>query len=395
MNNITFYIIKVNKMNENNKCIIIHYNEIALKGKNRGYFENILIKNIKSKVGKIITKIYRLDSRIIIEYSLKSIENELILKLKKIFGISNFGIGEKIERNEENIIYFLEENKKLFREKTAKVETKRTDKRYPLNSMELNRKIGEHLHEKMKVKIKMKNPDIIVNIEVLNNSFLIFLRKEKGLDGLPVGSSGRVLCLLSGGVDSAVASFLMMKRGCIIDFLHISPYPKEKVIDSKITKIIKKIGEYGNVGRLFLIPYKIFYKYTFERNPKYELVLFRRFMYSISNKICEKEHILGIVSGDSLGQVASQTLENLYSATAGLNTPIYRPLISFNKLETIKIAQEIGVYNDILEKYNDCCSLSAVKHPATRSKKEKIDEFANEVDLEKIIEEALNNIDEI
>ncbi|MFA5049920.1 MAG: tRNA uracil 4-sulfurtransferase ThiI [Candidatus Micrarchaeia archaeon] len=373
------------------KIAIIHYNEIALKGKNRPEFENILIENILEKLEGLIKRIYKQESRILIEYCEN--EEKIIENLKKIFGISYFGIGKKLKRDKNGIIEYLNENIELIKDKTIKVETKRSDKKYPENSMEINKEIGEHLYEKLKLKIDLKNPQIKINIEVLENCFLVFLRRESGLEGLPIGSSGRLLCLLSGGIDSVVASYLMMGRGCNIDFLHIYSLSKERVAESKIIKLIKKLGEYGNRGRLYLIPYSVFYKYVFETNPKYELVLFRRFLYRIGEKICEKEDILGMVSGDSIGQVASQTIENIYSATYGIKIPIYRPLVGFNKLKTIKIAKEIGTYELSNEEYRDCCSLSSIKHPATKAKKERIDGFANEVNLDRIINEAIEKME--
>lgn len=373
------------------KIIAVHYNEIALKGKNRGYFEDILVKNIKNKNSGLMKKIYKMESRILIEY--ENNENKIIENLKKIFGISYFGIGIKTERDLQKITGYLDENKDYLYEKSVKVDTKRSDKKYPKTSIEMNREIGEYLYEKLKLKINLKNPDAIINIEILENYFLIFFRKERGLEGLPVGSSGRLLCLLSGGIDSVIASYLMLGRGCEIDFLHVHSISNEKVLDSKIIKLIKKLEEFGNNGKLYLVPYSVFYKYAFETNQKYELVLFRRFLYSVAEKICEKENIFGIISGDSIGQVASQTIENIYSATYGIKIPIYRPLVGFNKLKTIEIAKEIKTFELSNEEYRDCCSLSSIKHPATKAKKEKIDEFAKEVDLEKIIKEAIEKIE--
>ncbi|MDD5022641.1 MAG: tRNA 4-thiouridine(8) synthase ThiI [Candidatus ainarchaeum sp.] len=373
------------------KTIVIHYNEIAIKGENRWQFEKILIDNIKNKIEKIAKKIYKLESRVIVEYSEK--EEEIIEKLKKIFGISYIGIGIKTKREENEVIDYIKKNKKIFSGKSIKVETKRSDKNYPVNSMEFSRKIGEFMYEKLKTKVDLSNPEVIVNIEILKDCFIVYMRRENGLDGLPVRSSGRVLSLLSGGIDSIISSWGMMKRGCVVDFLHVAPYPAKEVKKSKIMKIVKKLEEYGNNGKLYVVPYTIFYKYAYEKNPRYELVLFRKFLYSVAERICEKEEVLGIVSGDSLGQVASQTLENMNAATYGIKIPIYRPLISFNKIETIELAKKIGAYELAIEKYRDCCSLSSVKHPVTMAKREKLEKLAKEVDLEKIIEEAIEHIE--
>ncbi len=377
------------------KVIIIHYNEIALKGKNRGDFENLLVRNIKNKLEGLVERAYKKESRILVEY----LENEecIVKKLKKVFGISFFGVGEQIEREEDKIIEIIKIKRESLKGKTIKVETKRSDKRYHKTSMEVSRDIGAFIHMELGNKVDLKNPEVVVNIEILEECFLVFLRREKGLEGLPVGSSGKVLCLLSGGVDSAIASLEIMKRGCIVDFLHVTPFDIEKVKESKIPKIVNEIKEFGNKGKLFVVPYEEFYKASFELelDPKYELVLFRRFIYSLAEKICEEKGILGIVSGDSLGQVASQTLENLYAATSGVVVPIYRPLISFNKVDTINLANKLGIYEICLEKYKDCCSMVAVKHPATKAKKEKLEKYVEEIQLNKIIEKTIEKLEEI
>ncbi len=373
--------------------ILVHYNEIAIKGNNRRDFENQLVENIKEKIGELISKIYKQESRVLIEYEQN--EEEITNELRKVFGISSFGVGKKLEREEQEVFQYLKENQNLFKGKTIKVETKRSDKSFPINSMDFSKKIGEYLFEKLKAKVDLKNPEIVINIEILKDSFVIFLKKEAGLGGLPVGSAGRVLCLLSGGIDSPVAAWMMMKRGCIVDFLHVAPFDPEAVKRSKIVKIVKKLEEYGNSGKLYVCSYESFFKEVEKIEPKYRLVVFRKFMYSVAEKICEQENILGIVSGDSVGQVASQTLENLFAATSGIRVPIYRPVVGMDKNEIIGLSERIGLMQLSQETYVDCCALVAIKHPATRSKKEKVEEICKRIEIEKIIEKSLEKTKEI
>ena len=373
--------------------ILVHYNEIAIKGNNRRDFENQLVLNIKEKIGKLISKIYKQESRVLIEYD--SNEEEIINNLKKVFGISSFGVGKKLEREEKLVCNYLKENRKLFEGKTIKVETKRSDKSFPVNSMEFSKKIGEYLFEELKANVDLKNPEIVINIEILKDSFIIFLKKEPGLGGLPVGSAGRVLCLLSGGIDSPVAAWMMMKRGCVVDFLHVAPFDPEAVKKSKISRIVKKLEEYGNRGKLYIVSYENFFKQVENIEPKYRLIMFRRFIYSLAEKICEKEEILGIVSGDSVGQVASQTLENLFAATSGIKVPIYRPVVGMDKNEIIALSERIGLRELSQETYVDCCALVAIKHPATKAKKEKVEEICKKIEIEKIIEKSLEKTKEI
>lgn len=371
--------------------ILVHYNEIAIKGNNRREFENQLVENIKEKIGKLISKIYKQESRVLIEF--ESNEEEIINNLKKVFGISSFGIGKKLEREEQEVFNYLKENQELFEGKTIKVETKRSDKSFPVNSMEFSKKIGEYLFEELKANVDLKNPECIINIEILKDSFIIFLKKEPGLGGLPVGSAGRVLCLLSGGIDSPVAAWMMMKRGCIIDFLHVAPFDPEAVKKSKISRIVKKLEEYGNRGKLNIVSYENFFKQVENIEPKYRLIMFRRFIYSLAERICEREEILGIVSGDSVGQVASQTLENLYAATSGIKVPIYRPVVGMDKNEIIALSERIGLRELSQETYVDCCALVAIKHPATRSKKEKVEEISEKINLKEIVEKSLSKLE--
>jgi len=368
----------------------IHFGEIALKGKNRRIFEQKLIDNIKSATGS--KKIKSVHGRLLLYPENKDSEG-IAKALEKTFGIEwfseSFYTGNSLEELSDVII----KGCKNLKESAIKLETKRSDKTYPLTSPEINQKVGLTL-EKSGFKVDLKNPQKIIYIEILKDSAVISTDKKRGLGGLPVGSSGRVLSLLSGGIDSPVASWLMMKRGCTVDFLHLHAFPtNEKAMESKIIPLVKKLKEYHPPKiKLFLVPYGAFYEKSFEISPKNELVVFRRFILHIANRLAEKNGYLGFVTGDSIGQVASQTIENLYTTNEAADYPVYRPLIGYDKKEIIDLAERIGTYQISIEKYKDCCSLVAEKHPSTKVKLETARMIEKNIRIEEVVDKAIQNM---
>jgi len=338
----------------------VHVGEIALKGKNRKIFENILIRNIREATG--CKEIKNIRGRFLL-YSEN--EKKTISGLSKTFGIEWFSEAVLTGNSIEEITEAVRKKAK----KRFKLDTKRAYKEYPLTSPEINKKVGMAL-EKEGFEVELENPEKWIYVEILKDSAVVSYNKTRGLGGLPVGSSGKVLSLLSGGIDSPVASWLMMKRGCTVDFLHLHAFPtNEKAKKSKMIKLVKRLKEYSPAKfRLFLVPYGRFYEKSFEMKSKNELVIFRRFIFRIANSIAEKYGHMGFVTGDSVGQVASQTLENLYAATDASDYPVYRPVIGYDKKEIVELAEKIGTYGISIEKYKDCCSLVSEKHPATKAK---------------------------
>ena len=365
--------------------ILVHYSEIGLKGKNRAFFEKKLVKNIKKILKGIVKREF---GRIIIKTDEKW--EEVKKKLSKVFGIAWFANCLIVKSEKDAIIKKALEIAKKFEDiKSVKVCVKRANKKFPLTSLELAKLIGKEL-KKMNFEIKMKNPDKKIFIEISNQTY-IFTEKYAGLRGLPVGTSGKVLCLLSGGIDSAVAAWLMLKRGCEVDYLHFHALEKnEKVLKSKIVELIKILNKFAQrKSKLFVLPYHNFELATIGVG-RYELVLFRRFMNKIAEKIAGSEY-KAIVTGESLAQVASQTLDNLFSISKDIRIPIFRPLIGFDKEEIINLAKKIGTYEISIKPYKDCCSLIQ-KHPTTKAKFEKVKKFEQVINLEKIVDETLENL---
>lgn len=380
------------------KMITVRYGEIAIKGRNRSQFENTLIQNIKNALhGENFSKIEKKEKRLLIFLKPDARIDVIAEKLKNVFGIEWFSIAFSTIRDLEEIKKLVLEQSIIYKDRTIKVNAKRSDKTFPINSMEINKQVGEVLYNNG-FKIDVKKPQLTINIEILRNRANIFFDKIPGLGGLPVGCSGKVLCLLSGGIDSPVASFLMMKRGCEVDFLHVHPLASnDEVKKSKIVKIVEKLRQYSQRrSKLFIVPYTEFYKKTFDissRDARNELVLFRRFIIKLANKIAMQHGYLGVVTGDSIAQVASQTLENLMATNNISEIPLYRPLLTYDKKEIIEIAEKIGTYMISLEEYRDCCSLVANKHPATKAKLEDIERLEESIGIEEIVSDTFKKME--
>ncbi len=370
--------------------VLAQYGEIGTKGKNRPGFERLLLSNIKETMKGMLKSAKVRDSRIFLE--VEGDAGEARSRLMKVFGIEWFAFARECGKGVDEIWEAVAgEN---LAGKGIAVETKRVDKSFPMKSQELSAEIGARIVKKFGCRVDLGNPDVRISIIIGRNAY-VYTEKIKGLGGLPVGSSGRVLCLLSGGIDSPVAAWMMMKRGCSVDFLHVHAFEKwdgEK--GKKISAMVGKVAEYGGRPRLYSVPYSDFYAQTGKVRPEYELVVFRRYLYRLAERVALEKGYGGIVSGDSLGQVASQTLENIGAAQSGLEVPVFRPLVAMDKMEIVALAEKTGTYSLSIEPYKDCCSLVAVSNPLTRARKAEVDRIAGEIGLEGIVEKSFRSISE-
>ncbi len=373
---------------------LIHYGEIGLKGKNRKYFEDKLASNVRKVLGKDV-KVKVDEKRLFAEG--KFTEKVAKEKLEKVFGIEWFAIVEECAPEVESIWKCVKKNVKGVDGKKFAVRTKRSDKNFPMGSMELSGEIGKRVLDSVDANVDLKNPEITVFIEIMQKKALVFFEKVRGLGGLPVGVGGRVLCLMSGGIDSPVAAYLLMKRGCEVDFLHVHPFEKNsEVKGSKIERLVKILDEYQQrKSKLLVVPYAGFYARTGDVERRYELVVFRKYLYKLAETIAQKKRYGGILCGDSLGQVASQTLENISAAQSGLDIPVFRPLVSMDKMEIVNIAERIGTYKESIIAYQDCCSLVAVKNPVTKARKEIVEEYYKKMGIEELILESMDELEGI
>lgn len=378
--------------------IICHYSEIGLKGGNRGFFEKTLIQNIKKKIGPpFFFSVEKISGRILVNLTSLGRENreDIIKSLKLVFGISDFLLSirttQEIQKIGEVSVALLEKEKF----KTFVVRSKRSEKEFSLTSQQINEDIGAIILKKIGgISVKLKEPDITCFIEIVGKNSFISVKKIKGQGGLPVGTGGRVVSLLSGGIDSPVASFMTMSRGVKIIFIHFHSYPEtSKSSIDKVRELARVLSRYQGESKLYLVPFsKAQKEILVSVKAANRVIFYRRLMFRITLEIAKKERALGIVTGESLGQVASQTIENIASIERGVNLPIIRPLICTDKDGIIKKAREIGTYDISILPHSDSCARFLPRHPETRSSVEIILKEEEGLDIDKILNEAMSNV---
>ena len=376
--------------------IICHYGEIALKGKNRKFFEETLVKNIKLVLEPAFFEfVKRISGRIIIKLTEKGIKNQKGIKqaLSNIFGISYFAFAQSCKQEIQEI------QKKAFEiftmyqtegDKTFKIATQRSKKEFPLTSQKINEQVGEFVLNKLKaqdskIKVDLGNPDITCFIEIVEKYAFLYLEKNKGPGGLPVGVSGKAVSLLSGGIDSPVASFLAMKRGIKVVFLH---FVINRASIKKVKKLVKILNKFQFQSKLHLIPFSQIQKEIAKKaKPKLRCIFCKRMMLRIGEIIAKKEKVQALITGENIGQVASQTLENLTAIESATDFLILRPLASFNKEEIINLAKKIGTFETSILPEKICPIL--LKHPETKADLKEVEKAEKELDIEKLIKKTI------
>ncbi len=393
--------------------IIIHYDEITLKGKNRPFFERALMRNIEEMLEGIKRgKIYKELGKFIIDINEQTETREIKEILKNIPGISNFTLAVSCEKDikkiKEKTVEFVKSLQSLpVRQagsaerlrrgevlKTFKIEARRGDKKFGLKSPEINCKVGEYVLENTELKVDVHNPDLEIVVDVGSKNCFIYAERVKGIGGLPTGTAGKLVSLISGGIDSPVASFMMMRRGARIVFVHF----KNKTVssgagDEKIKKLVETLSRFQGSSRLYVVPFEEFQKEIIAKIPsKNRMIIYRRIMFKLSEIIARKENAKGLVTGDSLSQVASQTIDNINAIYKVANLPIFPPLIGINKQETIDLAKRIDTYETSIIPYQDCCSFLIAKHPETRAKLNEIIKQEKNLEIDKIAKEIMYEI---
>ncbi len=375
------------------KVFVVHYSEIGLKGENREFFEKKLVENINRKVKGAGALARRRFGRIIVEIRDESKADEIAEKLSKTPGIRYFALARvcklDIEAIKKAAVAILQDMKFS----TFKIAASRSNKSFPYNSMEINRMVGSVVVEKLGKKVKMKEPDVVVHIEICEKEAYIYTERIEGVGGLPVSVSGRVVSLLSGGIDSPVASFLLMKRGCKIVFVHFfNETLHSREVRKKIESIVRVLAEFQGESKLYMVNFGDVQREIIKVVPaSYRMIIYRRFMMRIGEKIARKEGANALVTGDNVAQVASQTLDNLAAIYEATGMPVLTPLAGFDKEETIDLAKRIGTYEISIQPYPDCCSFMIAKHPETRAKLEVVKRIEENMDVEGLVEKALEN----
>lgn len=375
------------------KIIIIRYCEIHLKGKNRGYFEKVFMINLERALAGIRHEIRRPSGRYVVENFDESRTEEIVSKLSKVFGVHTLSIGIKV-KTDLDVIY---NTVKQIAPQTGtfKVETNRADKTFPLNSMELNAEIGGRLlADYPALKVDVHNPQKVLYIDLRENgSTLIFSDMIKGAGGMPVGTAGKGTLLLSGGIDSPVAGYMIAKRGMQIEGLHFHSYPYTNMqAREKVEELARILAGYTGGMTLHIVSVTHIQEQIHKNCPAEMMVtLLRRFMMRIAEKISENTGSQCIITGESLGQVASQTIEGMTSSNAVIqNLPVLRPLVGFDKTEIIEIARKIGTFETSVLPYEDCCTVFLPKHPVIKPDLKKVEEAESKLDVEALILEALS-----
>lgn len=376
------------------KLIFIKYGELTTKKGNRNTFIKRLTNNIKNILDNIDYTIKSDRSRIYIESD--DIDN-IVKKLKNIFGIHSIVIAYKVDNNSDTIVNSVYELLKNESFKTFKVDTKRADKNFDIHSMDFNRIVATKILKNMDVKVDVHNPDILIKIEIRVEGTFIYFNEVKGLGGYPVGIQGKSLLMLSGGIDSPVAGYLALKRGVDIECLYFeSPPHTSDQAKNKVIKLASIINKYSGNIKVHIVPFTKIQE-TILRNTKeeYIITIMRRMMYRIAEIFAKRNKMQVIFNGESIGQVASQTLSSMNVINNVCNIPVIRPVACMDKLEMIDIARKIGTYETSILPYEDCCTVFVPTHPVINPTLDKCELYEKNFDYETLIDEAINNIETI
>ena len=385
-------------MNEQN-IFIVRCGEVALKGMNKPYFERMLVDRIKKNVKQFDNVDVRRHEGLIFVRADKSNDKEALIKeISKVFGVASISPAVEAESHldaigEEAVKYMLGliETKGI---KTFKVEAKRADKNFPVKSPDIARIIGAKVLIGCKVlKVDVHNPDVHLFVDVRHDKSYIYQQKIAGFGGLPLGTNGKGMVLLSGGIDSPVAAWMMAKRGMVIEAVHFHSYPYTSPrAQEKVEELARIVASYCGNFKMHVINLLPIQEQIVSNCPEEETtILVRRFMMRIAEKIAEKNRAMMLITGENLGQVASQTAEALVVTDNCVKMPVMRPLIAMDKVDIMDKAEEIGTYETSIQPYEDCCTVFLPKHPTTRPKLERIEESESRLDVEGLVKAAVES----
>ena len=373
------------------KIILIKYGELTTKGANRNLFINILYNNIKKALENYNVKIIKNRVRMFIET--EDNLDEIVNILKNIFGIHSIVVATRVNTNTEDIESNVLDIAKNIDFRTFKVETRRTDKKFPISSMDFNRRIGGFILKNiLNIRVDVHNPEYLLEIEIREDYTYIYHKEITGIGGYPVGVAGKGLLMLSGGIDSPVAGYLAMKRGIKIECVYFESPPHTSVMaKNKVKKLVEELTKYNPNITLHVVKFTEIQEAIYKNiDPTYMITIMRRMMYRIATKIMEKEGCLCLINGESVGQVASQTLTSMSVINFVTNVPVIRPVACLDKLEIIDISRNIGTYETSILPYEDCCTIFLPKHPVINPSIDKCIEYENSFDYNSLIDIAIN-----
>ncbi|MCI9217016.1 MAG: tRNA 4-thiouridine(8) synthase ThiI [Dorea sp.] len=354
---------------------LLKYGEIGIKGKNRYLFEDALVRQVKRALSKVDGefKVYKSQARIYVDCEGEYDYEDTVEHLKRVFGL--VGIcpvvrlkDEGFEELKKDVVSYMDEiypEKKL----TFKVETRRAKKSYPKNSMEISRDLGEAvLYAFPDIRVDVHHPDVMLNVEVRTDGIYVYSQVIPGAGGMPVGTNGKAMLLLSGGIDSPVAGYMIAKRGVELEavYFHAPPYTSERA-KQKVVDLAEIVSRYAGPIKLHVVNFTDIQLYIYDQCPHDELtIIMRRYMMRIAEHFSGKSKCLGLITGESIGQVASQTMQSLAATNDVCQMPVYRPLIGFDKRDIVETAEKIGTFETSIQPYEDCCTIFVAKHPVTK-----------------------------
>lgn len=382
------------------QIILVKYGEIILKGLNRHTFEDLLIRNIKNSLRPMKTTIWRAQATIYVDMENQEDLDEAMERLAKVFGIVAIIRAYVLSKDFDTL---KEEAREVLKEElqnatTFKVEAKRADKKYPMTSPELCIALGGYLNEAYPyLKVDVRNPEKLVSAEVRETNVYVYCNRVKGLGGMPVGSNSKAMLLLSGGIDSPVAGYMVAKRGVALEAVHFfsHPYTSERAKD-KVLKLAKIVSAYTGGMKVHIVPFTDIQLEIKEKCPTDQLtIIMRRFMMAIAEKVAHQRNAKALVTGESIGQVASQTVEALYVTNDAVNMPVFRPVIGMDKEEIVEIARKIDTFDTSVLPYEDCCTVFTPRHPLTKPKLDTIVKSERVLDFDRLVQEAVDGIEVI
>lgn len=374
------------------RFFVIHYNELGLKKGNRDYFENALCANINAVLQDCgADRPRRISGRILLPLRAGADMSEIKRRLGQTFGIAYYAEAWSSSQTVENLeanAWSLIEGRSF---NSFKIEARRSDKSFPLTSVEINQRVGAYVKERSQARVDLENPELTCWIEIVEKYALIYVERLPGPGGLPVGTSGKVVVLLSGGIDSPVAAWKMIKRGCTPIFVHFHSFPyTNRESQEKARQIAQLLSNYSLKAKIYLVAFAEIQRHIMVDTPvNTRVILYRRYMMRLAEEIarCEKARVL--VTGDSVGQVASQTIENIDVISRAVSMPILRPLIGDDKLEIVQVARRIGTYDISILPDQDCCSLFVPKHPETKAVLREIEKAEVRLDVAQAMKDAM------
>ncbi len=377
--------------------ILIRYGELSLKGKNRNSFIKQLLQNVKKALADFPNLEYQKQHDRMYIYLHGEDSEKVSQILASVFGISSFSLAVKVESDIDQIVQAAKESVDLNEFHTFKVAARRSDKMFPYISDQINRKIATEILKNSDWKVDVHNPDVKIVVEVHRDATYIMTDRIQGAGGYPVGVGGKAMVLLSGGIDSPVASYLMMKRGVHIEAIHFAapPYTSQNAQD-KVLKLASMISGYQGELIVHVVPFTNLQLAIYQHaDESYAITLMRRMMMRIADGLAKKRHAQAIATGESVGQVASQTLESMQTINAVTNMPILRPVVCMDKVEIINLARSIGTYETSILPYEDCCTIFDPKNPATKPRIDRCEKYEQRWDWQSMVQDCIDNCEDL